>query len=135
MQKLIKVIAVSTLSFTAAVAVQAQRQPEQWIKVVTTENGNQIYFDRSSQLQLFDSGIKKNSFRTVTTSPEGRSLRGVRYQADCFKGTLALTAVETVNAQGSFIRQVPLESAEKAPAVPAKDTVAEAILQYACSQF
>jgi hypothetical protein len=135
MHKSIKVIAASILSFATATAVQAQRPPEQWVQVVTTEDGNKIYFDLSSQTQLFDSGVKKNSFRTVTTSPEGRSLRGMRYQADCFARTLALRNVEIVNAQGSFVRQVPLESADKAPSVPAKDTVAEAIWQYACSRF
>jgi hypothetical protein len=135
MHKSIQVIAASILSVTAATAVYAQRQPEQWVKVVTTEDGNPIYFDRSSQTYLFDSGVKKSSFRTVTNSPEGKPLRGMRYQADCFKGTLALRSVEIVNAQGSFVRQVPLESVHKEPAVPAKDTVAEAILQYACSQF
>lgn len=135
MHKSIQVIAASILSVTAATAVYAQRQPEQWVKVVTTEDGNQIYFDRSSQTYLFDSGVKKSSFRTVTNSPEGKPLRGMRYQADCFKGTLALRAVERVNAQGAFVQQVPLESADKVPTVPAKDTVAAEILRYACSQF
>jgi hypothetical protein len=135
MHKSIKIVAVSILSFTAATAVYAQKQPEQWVQVVTTQDGNRIYFDLSSQVQLFDTGVKKNSFRTVTTSAEGRPLRGMRYQADCFQGTLALQGVEIVNAQGSLIRRVPLESADKAPTVPAKDTVAAEIWRYACSRF
>jgi len=59
----------------------------------------------------------------------------MRYQADCFQGTLTLQEVEIVNAQGSLIRRVPLESADKAPTVPAKDTVAAEIWRYACSRF
>jgi len=135
MHKSIKVIAASILSFTAATAVQAQRQPEQWVKIATNEEGEQIYFDVSSQMQVFDTGVKKNSFRTVTTSSQGVSLRGARYQADCFQGTLALQSAEVVTARGAFVRRLPLESAYKEATVPIKDTVAAAILQYACSRF
>lgn len=135
MHKSIKILAVSILTSVVATVPVLGQQSSQWVHVVTTEDGNRIYFDLSSQVRQFDTGIKQNSFRTVTTSPEGRSLRGMRYQADCFKGTLALRAVERVNAQGAFIGQVPLESADRAPYVPAKDTVAAEIWRYACAQF
>ena len=134
MNKLIKSIALSVLSLATAVTVQAQGIP-QWALVTTIDTGDRIFIDLTSQLQVFDTGIKKNTFRTVTTSPDGTLLRGVRYQADCFKGTLALQGVEMVNAQGSAIRQIPLASSDRTPAVPGKNTVAAEIWRFACSRF
>ena len=128
-------IALSVLSLTVAATVQAQGVPQQWVKVTTIETGDQIFMDLASQVRLFDTGVKKSTFRTVTVSPDGVLLRGVRYQADCFKGTLALQGVEVVDAQGSPTRQLRLSSADRMPAVPARDTVAAAIWQYACSPF
>lgn len=134
MHKLIKAIAVSALSLTAATAVQAQ-QP-QWVQIAETEGGDRIFFDTASQIRLFDAGVKQNTFRTLTlaTAPGRRSLRS-RYQADCFKGTLALRGLDLVNAQGTLIRQVPLQAADKDAVIPRKDTIAADIWQYACSQF
>ena len=135
MNKSIKTIAISILNLTAAATVQAQGVQQQWALVTTINTGDQIFIDLSSQLQVFDTGIKKNTFRTVTRSPDGSLLRGVRYQADCFKGTLALQGVEVVNAQGSVTRQLPLTSSDRTPAVPGKNTVAAEIWRYACSRF
>ena len=135
MHKSIRTIAISVLSLAVAAKVQAQDAPQQWVKVTTIDTGDQIFMDLASQLRVFDTGVKKNTFRTVTVSPDGKPLRGVRYQADCFKGTLALQGVEVVDAQGSPTRQLPLSSSDRTPAVPAKDTVAAAIWRYACSQF
>lgn len=135
MNKSIKTIALSVLSLAATATVQAQGAPQQWVKLTTIETGDQIFIDLASQVRLFDTGVKRNTFRTVTVSPDGKPLRGVRYQADCFKGTLALQAVERVDAQGSPTRQLSLSSADRIPAVPAKDTVAAEIWRYACSQF
>ncbi len=135
MNKSIKTITVSVLSLAVAATVQAQDAPQQWVKLTMIETGDQIFIDLASQVRLFDTGVKRNSFRTVTVSPDGKPLRGARYQADCFKGTLALQGVERVDAQGSPTRQLPLTSADRTPAVPAKNTVAAEIWQYACSQF
>lgn len=135
MNKSTKTIALSVLSFVVAVKVQAQGAPQQWALVTTIDTGDQIFIDLASQMRLFDTGVKKNTFRTVTVSPDGMPLRGVRYQADCFKGTLALQGVERVDAHGSVMRQLPLTSADRTPAVPAKNTVAAEIWRFACSQF
>lgn len=135
MNKSIKTIALSVLSLAVAATVQAQDAPQQWVKLTTIDTGDQIFIDLASQVRLFDTGVKKNSFRTVTVSPDGKPLRGARYQADCFKGTLALQGVEVVDAQGSVTRQLALSSAGRVPAVPAKDTVAAEIWRFACSQF
>jgi hypothetical protein len=135
MNKLIKTIALSVLSLAVAATIQAQSAPQQWVRVTTIETGDQIFMDLASQMRLFDTGVKKNTFRTVTVSSDGILLRGVRYQADCFKGTLALQGVEVVDAQGSPTRQIPLSRADRTPAIPAKDTVAAAIWRFACSQF
>lgn len=135
MNKSIKMITLTALSLAVAATVQAQGAPQQWVRVTTIETGDQIFIDLASQVRLFDTGVKKNTFRTVTVSPDGLPLRGVRYQADCFKGTLALQGVEVVNAQGSLTRQIPLSNADRSPAVPAKDTVAAEIWRFACSQF
>lgn len=135
MNKSIKTIALLVLSLAVSAKVQAQGAPQQWVLVTTIDTGDQIFIDLASQVRVFDTGVKKNSFRTVTVSSDGKPLRGVRYQADCFKGTLALQGVERVDAQGSLTRQVPLTSTDRTPAVPARDTVAAEIWQYACSQF
>jgi hypothetical protein len=135
MNKSIKSIALSVLSLATAATVQAQVAPQQWALVTTINTGDQIFIDLTSQLQVFDTGVKKNSFRTVTTSPDGTLLKGVRYQADCFNGTLALQGVELVNAQGSVTRQLPLTSSDRVPTVPGKNTVAAEIWRYACSRF
>jgi hypothetical protein len=135
MNKLIKRIALSVLSLAVATTVKAQSAPQQWVLVTTIETGDQVFIDLVSQVRLFDIGVKKNTFRTVTVSPDGVLLRGVRYQADCFKGTLALQGVEVMDAQGSATRQISLSRTDRTPAVPARDTVAAAIWQYACSQF
>lgn len=135
MNKSIKPIALSVLSLAVAARVQAQGAPQQWVKVTTIETDDQIFMDLASQVRLFDTGVKKNTFRTVTVSPDGVLLRGVRYQADCFKGTLALQGVELVDAQGSPTKQIPLSRADKTPAIPAKNTVAAEIWRFACSQF
>lgn len=135
MNKSIKTITLSALSLAVAATVQAQGAPQQWVKLTTIETGDQIFIDLASQVRLFDTGVKKNIFRTVTVSPDGMLLRGVRYQADCFRGTLALQGVEVVDAQGSPTRQVPLTRANRIPAVPEKDTVGAEIWRYACSQF
>lgn len=134
MHKLSGIIAVSILSSAVAVAVHAQGQP-QWALITTGEDGDRIFFDLASQIRQFDAGIKTNAFRTITTSAEGKSLRAARYRVDCFKGTLALQGLQVLNAQGSVIRQLPLDSADKAPTVPTKGTVAAEIWRYACSQF
>lgn len=134
MHKSIQIIAATVLSLATAVTVQAQGQ-SQWPLVVTTEEGNRIFFDTASQVRLFDSGVKKNTFRTVTFSAEGKPLRGIRFQADCFKGTLAMLGVEKVDAQGSATRQIPVNSEDKIPTIPGKDTAGADIWQYACSQF
>jgi len=135
MNKSIKKIALSVLSLAVATTVQAQDTPQQWVLVTTIETDDQIFIDLASQVRLFDTGVKKNTFRTVTVSPDGEPLRGVRYQSDCFKGTLALQGVEVVDAQGSPIRQIPLSRTDRTPAVPAKNTVATEIWRFACSQF
>lgn len=135
MDKLIKTISLSVLSLAVAAIVQAQNAPQQWVLVTTIETGDRVFIDLASQVRLFDTGVKKNTFRTVTVSPDGKPLRGVRYQADCFEGTLALQGVEVVEAQGSPTRQIPLSRADRTPAVPAKNTVAAEIWRYACSQF
>lgn len=134
MNKSIKSIALSILSLATATTVQAQSAP-QWALVTTIETGDRIFIDLASQLQVFDTGIKKTTFRTVTASPDGTLLRGVKYQADCFNGTLALQGVEVVNAQGFVTRQLPLTSSDRTPAVPGKNTVAAEIWRYACAQF
>lgn len=135
MYKSIKAITLSVLGLAVTATVQAQGAPQQWVRLTTIETGDQIFIDLASQMRLFDTGIKKNTFRTVTVSSDGMPLRGVRYQADCFRGTLALQGVEVVDAQGSPTRQIPLTSADKTPAIPVKDTVAAEIWRYACSQF
>jgi hypothetical protein len=135
MNKLTKTIALSALSLAVAARVQSQGAPQQWVLVTTIETGDQIFMDLASQVRLFDTGVKTNTFRTVTNSPGGKPLRGVRYQADCFKGTLALQGVEMVDAQGSPTRQLSLTSLDRTPAVPTKNTVAAEIWRYACSQF
>jgi hypothetical protein len=135
MNKSIKTITLSILSLAVTATVQAQGTPQQWVPVTKIETGDQIFIDLASQVRLFDTGVKKNTFRTVTVSSDGRLLRGVRYQADCFKGTLALQGIDVVDAQGSPTRQIPLSSADRTPAVPAKNTVAAEIWRYACSQF
>jgi len=132
MRKFLAIAAISALSLTAPLVVHAQSQ---WVLISTIEDGNRIYFDTTSQVRIFDTGIKQNTFRTVTTSPNGVSLRGIRYQADCFKGTLALRAIERVNRNGALIQTIPLESADKIPATPVQGSVGEDILRYACSQF
>lgn len=134
MHKFIKAIAVAVLSLTTAAPVHAQ-QP-QWVEIAQTGSGDRIYFDTASQVKLFDAGVKQNTFSTLTlaTAAGKRSFRQ-RYQADCFKGTLALRGLELVNAQGTPIRQVTLERADKDPIVPAKDTIALDIWRYACAQF
>lgn len=134
MHKSIQVITAAALSLTTAATVQAQ-QP-QWVEIAKTGGGDRVFFDTASQVRLFDAGVKQNTFRTVTlaTVAGRRSLRS-RYQADCFKGTLALRGLELVNAQGTPIREVPLERADKDPIVPAKDTIALDIWRHACSQF
>jgi hypothetical protein len=135
MNKSIKTITLSVLSLAVAATVQAQGVPQQWVKVTTIETGDQIFMNLASQVRLFDSGVKKNTFRTVTVSSDGIPLRGVRYQADCLKGTLALQGVERVDAQGSPTRQLRLSSADRSPAIPARNTVAAEIWRFACSQF
>jgi len=133
MRKLLEIAAASAmLSLAAIPTAHAQSQ---WVLISTIEDGNRIYFDTTSQLRIFDTGIKKNTFRTVTTSPNGVSLRGIRYQADCFRGTLALQAIERVSKNGVLIQTIPLESADKIPAIPVQDSVGEDILRYACAQF
>ena len=134
MHKAIKAIAiaVAALSLTAATAV-AQGQ---WVQITTTENGYRVFFDTASQVQLFDVGVKQNTFYTLalTTTTGMRSFKQ-RYRADCFKGTLALHGLELVNAQGSLIRSVPLDNVDKDPFIPAKDTIASDIWRHACAQF
>ena len=135
MNKSIKSIALSVLSLATAATVQAQGIPRQWALMTTIDTGDQIFIDLTSQLQVFDTGVKKNSFRTVTISPDGTLLRGARYQADCFKGTLALQGVEIVNAQGFATRQIPVASPDRIPTAPGKNTVAAEIWRFACSRF
>ena len=134
MHKSIKLFAASIISFTAATAVQAQ-QP-QWVQIGETGSGDQILFDTASQVRLFDAGVKQNTFRTMTlsTSGERKSFRQ-RYQADCFKGTLALRGLELVTAQGSLIRSVSLDRSDREAITPQQGTIAASIWQYACSQF
>ncbi len=98
MHKSIKLLAASILSLTTAATVQVQ-QP-QWVEIAQTGGGDRVYFDTASQVRLFDAGVKQNTFQTVTlaTVAGRRSLRS-RYQADCFKGTLALRGLELVNAK------------------------------------
>jgi hypothetical protein len=134
MHKSIKLLAASILSFTAATAVQAQ-QP-QWVQISTSANGDRVFFDLGSQVKVFEAGYKQNTFRTLmlATSPERRSFRQ-KYHADCLKGTLSLRGIDLVNAQGSLIREVPLERADKDPTIPAKDSIAADVWRYACSQF
>ena len=135
MHKSIKAIAiaVAALSLTTTTAVHAQNQ--QWVQI-TTENGYRVFFDAASQVRLFDTGIKQNTFYTLalTTTTGMRSFKQ-RYRADCFKGTLALHGLELVNAQGSLIRSVPLDSVDKDPFIPAKDTIASDVWRHACAQF
>lgn len=134
MHKSIQAIAAAALTFTAATAVQAQ-QP-QWVQISTSENGDRVFFDLGSQVKLFDAGYKQNTFRTlVLAGSAGRRSFRQKYHADCLKGTLALRGIDLVNAQGTLIREVPLERADKNPVVPAKDTIALDIWRYACSQF
>lgn len=135
MHKLIKTIALSALSLAVAATVQAQGAPQQWVRLTTIETGDQIFIDLASQVRLFDAGVKKNTFRTVTVSPDGMPLRGVRYQADCFKGTLALQGVEVVDAQGFPTREIPLSREDRTPTVPTRNTVGAEIWRYACFQF
>ena len=136
MHKLIKAIAiaVAALSLTTTTAVHAQNQ--QWVQITTTENGYRVFFDTASQVRLFDVGIKQNTFYTLalTTTTGMRSFKQ-RYRADCFKGTLALHGLELVNTQGSLIRSVPLNSADKDPFIPAKDMIALDVWRHACAQF
>ncbi|MEP6582535.1 hypothetical protein NDI43_27560 [Microcoleus vaginatus GB2-A3] len=134
MNKSIQVIAASILSLATATTVQAQ-QP-QWVEITKTESGDRVFFDTASQVKLFDAGVKQNTFRTMTlaTAAGRRSFRQ-RHQADCFKGTLALRGLDLVNAQGSLIREVTLERADKDAVVPAEGTIAASIWRYACSQF
>lgn len=134
MHKSIQIITATVLSLATVAPVQAQ-QP-QWVEIAQTGGGDRVFFDTASQVRLFDAGVKQNTFQTVTlaTVAGRRSLRS-RYQADCFKGTLALRGLELVNAQGTPIREVPLGRADKDPIVPAKDTIALDIWQYACAQF
>jgi hypothetical protein len=134
MNKSIKSIALSVLSL-ATVATAQVHGVQQWALVTTIDTGDQIFIDLTSQLQVFDTGVKKNSFRTVTISPDGTLLRGARYQADCFKGTLALQGVEIVNAQGFATRQIPVASSDRIPTAPGKNTVAAEIWRFACSRF
>ena len=135
MHKSIQAIAVSILSLTAATAVQAQGQ-QQWVQITTSENGDRVFFDLASQVKTFDAGIKQNTFRTlILASSAGRRSLRQKYHADCLDGTLALRGTDLVNTQGSFIREVPLERADKSAIVPAKDTIAANIWRYACSQF
>ena len=136
MHKAIKAIAiaVTALSFATATAVHAQNQ--QWVQITTTENGYRFFFDAASQVRLFDVGVKQNTFYTLalTTTTGIRSFKQ-RYQADCFKGTLALYGLELVNAQGSLIRSIPLSSVDRDPFIPTKDTITLDIWRYACTQF
>lgn len=134
MHRLIQIITAAVLSLTTATVVQAQ-QP-QWVQVTTTDGGDRIFFDTASQVRLFDAGVKQNTFSTLTlaTAAGKRSFRQ-RYRADCFKGTLALSGLDLVNAQGTLIRSVPLERADKDPFVPEQGTVVLDIWRYACSQF
>lgn len=129
-----QLIALSVLSFATVATVRAQGV-QQWALVTTIDTGDQIFINLTSQLQVFDTGVKKNSFRTATISPDGTLLRGARYQADCFKGTLALQGVEIVNAQGFATRQIPVASSDRIPAAPGKNTVAAEIWRFACSRF
>lgn len=134
MHRLIQGIAATILSFSAAITVQAQ-QP-QWVQISTSENGDRVFFDRSSQVHLFDAGYKRNTFRALVLagSATRRSFRQ-KYTADCLKGTLTLYEIDLVNAQGRLIQEVPLLPADKYPIVPAKDTIALDIWRYACAQF
>jgi len=133
MQKSIQVIAAAALALTVATAVQAQQR--QWVKIAATNSGDQVFFDTASQIRVFDAGIKQNTFTTLTLATEGRKSFRQRYQADCFKGTLALRELRWINAQGDVIREVTLDSADQKPIVPAKDTIALDIWRYACAQF
>ncbi|MEG5173256.1 hypothetical protein [Microcoleus sp. B3-D7] len=134
MHKSIQIITAAVLSLTVAIAVQAQQS--QWVEITKSENGDRVFFDLSSQVQLFDAGYKRNTFRTLVLagSATRRSFRQ-KYSADCLKGTLALSEIDLVNRQGTFIQNVPLERADKDPIVPAKDTIALDIWRYACSRF
>ncbi len=135
MHKSIQAIALTVLSLATAVAVQAQA-PQQWIQISTSASGDRVFFDLASQVKVFDAGYKQNTFRTVIlASSANRRSFGQKYSADCLKGTLALYEVILVNAQGRLIQEVPLLPADKYPIVPAKDTIALDIWQYACSQF
>lgn len=129
-----KIVATSILSVMAATAVSAQ-QP-QWVQLASTKDGDLIYFDIASQVRLFDAGVKRNTFTTLSLNASGvrRSLRS-RYQADCLKGTLALHGLELVSTQGALIRRVPLDSADREAIVPSQNTIAADIWQYACFQF
>lgn len=49
MHKLIKAVTVAALSFTAATAVHAQRPPESWVLVVTSQGGDRTYFDAGAK--------------------------------------------------------------------------------------
>ena len=135
MHKSIQAIALTVLSLATAVAVQAQA-PQQWIQISTSASGDRVFFDLASQVKLFDAGYKQNTFRTlVLAGSAGKRSFRQKYHADCLKGTLSLRGIDLVNAQGTLIREVPLERADKDPIVPAKDTIAADIWQYACSQF
>lgn len=134
MHNSIKAIVASALSIAAAAtAAHAQGQ---WVQISTTASGDRVFFNLASQIKVFDAGYKQNTFRTlILATSAGRRSFSQQYHADCLKGTLALYKVDLVNAQGSFVLQVPLESADKDPIVPAKDTIALDIWRYACAQF
>lgn len=134
MHKSVQTIAVTVLSLAIPITVQAQ-QP-QWVQITTTDSGDRIFFDTASQVKLFDAGVKQNTFSTLTlaTAAGKRSFRQ-RYRADCFKGTLGLSGLDLVSAQGTLVRSVPLERADKDPFVPEQGTVALDIWRHACAQF
>ena len=134
MHKLIKTLAIAltALNLTTATAVWAQGQ---WVRIATSEYGNQIFFEFPSQVRLFDVGVKQNTFFVLTLNTTGKRSFKQQYQADCLKGTLALQGLDLVDAQGSSVWQVPLDGADKIPYVPAKDTIASSIWRYACAQF
>ena len=134
MHKLIKAIAIAltALNLTTATTVQAQGK---WVRIATSEYGNQIFFDTASQVRLFDAGVKQNTFFVLTLNTTGKRSFRQQYQADCFNGTLTLNKLDLVDAQGSSVWQVPLDSADKIPYVPAKDTIASDIWRHACAQF
>lgn len=133
----ILVIAASASASAAVLSfvTQTAQAQSQWALIDTTDSGERVYFDVVSQRQIFDTGIKTSNFRTVTTSSAGASLRGARYEADCFRGTLALRAIERVTRNGVLIQSYSLKPEDKAPVIPAQGSVGESILRYACKQF